>query len=285
MRLIRMITGGLFCLFSYVSGLAQTENVKDAGDYILLVEKADSAIAAENYLLAIEYFKEAMRLEPANSSNIMLLSNTGMLQYYTGQDSLALYTLDVAHQIAPSSVTVLQNRARVNAGTGNFSRALADYTSITELDSTLVDPWIQRGILQLRGGDVRGAEASLLKAAELEPDSMETFVALSLLYSRTNRQSEALPFLNKLIKDDPSAEYYAERAMCRIAIDDLSGASSDIGEGIILDPDNPDLYIARALLNKRRFREKDSQTDVKEALRLGASQEYIKALGLKANSK
>ena len=272
--LLAVLMGVPLCMAQGKSEIAESE-------YFLLVERADSAIAKEDYTLAIDFLQKAMRLEPSNPSNILLLSNTGMLQYYSGMDSLAISTLNMAHEMAPSSVTVLLNRARVNAGIGNPSGALADYTLVTQLDSTLIDPWIQRGILQLRGGDVRGAEASLEKAASIEPDSRETFVAFALLYSRTNRPSEAIPFLNKLIKKEPMAEYYAERALCRIATDDLSGASSDIGEGLILDPDNPDLYVARSLLNKKRFREKDSQNDAKEAIIRGANPEYLKALGIR----
>lgn len=277
----RILTFLLAILMGLPLCMAQGNSEIAESEYFLLVERADSAIAKEDYNLAIDFLQKAMRLEPSNPSNILLLSNTGMLQYYSGMDSLAISTLNMAHEMAPSSVTVLLNRARVNAGIGNPSGALADYTLVTQLDSTLIDPWIQRGILQLRGGDVRGAEASLEKAASIEPDSRETFVAFALLYSRTNRPSEAIPFLNKLIKKEPMAEYYAERALCRIATDDLSGASSDIGEGLILDPDNPDLYVARSLLNKKRFREKDSQDDAKEAIIRGANPEYLKALGIR----
>ena len=254
-------------------------------EYLKLVEKADSAIGKADYSEAIGLLKQAMRLEPGNPTNVMLLSNTGMLHYYMGEDSLAIQTLDMAHDMAPSSVTVLLNRARVNNGIGRHSQALMDYTRITELDSTLAEPWIQKGILQLRGGDVRGAEAALAEAEKIDPNSREIFVAKALLFSRTNRPKEALPYLNQLIKKDATAEYYAERAMCRLALDDLSGASDDIGNGLQLAPDYADLYIARALLNKRRFREKDSREDVKKALQLGANPEYMKALGLKWESK
>ena len=271
----------LFFISAVFCGLCNDPADETHSRYLDLVEKADSAIKAEDYLSAIDFLSEAIRSEPSNPSNVLLLSNSGMLYYYIGQDSLAMETLNIAHRMAPSSVTVLLNRAKVSAGTGNSAQALADYTLVTELDSTLVDPWIQRGILQLRGGDVRGAEASLAEAAKIEPNSRETYVAFALLYSRTKRPSEAIPYLNKLIKKEPLAEYYAERALCRLALDDLSGASSDIGEGIELDNENPDLYVARALLNKRRFREKDAIADAKLALSKGANPQYLLALGLK----
>lgn len=249
-------------------------------EYMRLVERGDSAIKAEDYNAAIDFFTSAMRLQPGNASNILLLSNNGMLHYYLGNDSMAIATLNDAHEMAPNSVTVLQNRAKVLNGTGRFSEALMDYSRIIELDSTLVEPWIQRGLLMLKGGDVRGAEASLAQAEKLEPDSRDIFVSYALLYSRTNRPKEAIPYLNRLIKKEPQSEYYAERAMCLLRLDDLGGAVDDINDGLQLDPDYPDLYVARALLNKRRYREKDAMADAAKAVELGADARPLKALGL-----
>lgn len=251
-------------------------------EYIRLVEQADSAINASEYELALELLKDAMRMEPSNPSNILLLSNTGMLQYYIGKDSLAIETLSMAHNMAPNSVTVLMNRARVNRGLGNYSDALADYNNALEIDSTLIDAHVQKAIIQLRGGDVRGAEASLNAAEKLDDKDTDLWVARALLYSKTNRPAEALPYLNRLIKKERLSEYYAERAICRLRTDDYIGASEDIGDGLELDPDNPDLYVARALLNKLRFLEKDSQADTRRAIDRGANPAYLKALGLKS---
>ena len=78
-----------------------------------------------------------MRLEPSNPGNIMLMSNLGIVQYNSGKDSLALVTLTQAHDIAPRSVTILGNRARVLMAMGRFEEARADYSAIVEADSTM----------------------------------------------------------------------------------------------------------------------------------------------------
>lgn len=281
MRKLIVITALTLCVL--VAGARKKEKEQSAepqSPYLTLVELADTAIAHREFQEAINLFHQAMTLEPGNPANIMLISNTGMLYYYLGNDSMAVATLDMAHEMAPNSVTVLLNRANVNNGIGRYSQALVDYTKVTEMDSTLIEPWIQKCMLQLRGGDVRGAEASLAEAEKLGPYAKETYLAKAILFSKTNRPKEALPYLNRLIKKDPSSEYYAERAMCRLQLDDLGGASDDIGKGIELDQLNPDLYVARALLNKRRFREEDSKADARKAINLGANPKFVSALGL-----
>lgn len=251
------------------------------GLYMRLVEQADSLIAKEKYAPAIERLIEAMRTEPGNPGNVLLLSNRGMLHYYLGEDSLALACLDMARQMAPASVTVLMNRARVHNGLGNYSLAFADYDLATRQDSTLTEAWLQKGMIQLRGGDVRGAEASLFQAEKADPNSKELTLCQAILYSKTNRPSQALPYLNKILKKDRQPEYFAERAICRLRTDDLSGAAEDIVEGLSLDRDYADLYVARALLNRMRYREKDALNDAKKAVELGAPKDYVAALGFK----
>lgn len=263
-----------------ITSSAQNQSVEVESEYLRLVEQADSAIAASEYVEALDLLRDAMRLEPSNPSNILLLANSGMLQFYIGQDSLALSTLSMAHEVAPNSVTVLMNRARVNSALGNYSTAFTDYDRALQIDSTLIDAQVQKAVIQLRGGDVRGAEASLDAAEKLDEKNPDLWVARALLFSKTNRPAEAIPYLNRLLKKEPLSEYYAERAMCRLRTDDYIGASEDIGDGLAIDPDNPDLYIARALLNKLRYREKDSQADAQRALDRGASPAYLKALGL-----
>ena len=81
--------------------------------YYNLVGDADSAIARGQWAKAEEALLSAMRLEPSNPGNIMLMSNLGIVQYNSGRDSLALVTQTQAHAIAPRSVTLQGIRARV----------------------------------------------------------------------------------------------------------------------------------------------------------------------------
>lgn len=265
-----------FCLSVFTGQYLLAEDP----EYLQLIERSDSAIANRNYAHALDLIEQAMQLEPSNPSNILLLSNKGMLLYYIGEDSLAIETLNAAHNMAPVSVTVLVNRARVLNSTGNFSQALADYTLVTELDSTLIDPWRQKALLQLQGGDIRGAEASIERANEIEPDSIETLLINAILYSSTNRPGDAIPYFKKIVKKQPESYYFAAMAMCKVMTDDLGGASEDIGEGLALNENDPELYVARALLNKRRFREKDSKADAEIALKKGADLRRLQMLNL-----
>lgn len=246
--------------------------------YMKAVEQADSAIAGEEWEKALQLLDKAMHLEPSNPSNVLLLSNAGMLRYYLGQDSAAIAALDAAHAMAPASVTVLTNRARVFNAIGESTKAFADYRLVTQLDSTLFDPWLQLGFLQLRGGDFKGAEVSIAKAEELEPDNVQVILTRALYLESTGKPGEAVPYYTRLIRHEASPELYAARAICNIRIDDLGEATDDISKGLELSPNDPDLLVARSLLNRRRYREKDAEADALAAIAAGADPLRVKVI-------
>ncbi len=262
---------------------AQTIAASDSvpsGDtpYMKAVEDADTAIARKEWEKALQLLDKAMHLEPSNPSNVLLLSNAGMLRYYLGQDSAAIAALDAAHAMAPASVTVLTNRARVLNAIGEETKAFADYQLVTQLDSTLFDPWLQLGFLQLRGGDFKGAEASIAKAEELEPDNTQVILTRALYLEATGRPGEAIPYYARLIRHEASPELYAARAICNIRVDDLGEAADDIAKGLELAPGDPDLLVARSLLNRRRYREKDAEADALAAIAAGADPLRVKVI-------
>ena len=264
----------------YVTAQDIPQDSVPTGDtpYLQAIEQADTAIAHEEWEKALQFLDKAMHLEPSNPSNVLLLSNAGMLRYYLGQDSAAIAMLDAAHAIAPASVTVLTNRARILNATGQTTRAFADYRLVTQLDSTLFDPWLQLGFLQLRGGDFNGAEASITKAEDLEPDNVQVILTKALFLEATGRPDEAIPYYTRLIRNEASPELYAARAICNIRIDDLGVASEDIAKGLEMSPDDPDLLVARALLNRRRYREKDAEADALAAIKAGADPLRVKVI-------
>ena len=135
--------------------------------YMQLVQWADEAVAQSNWDRAIACLQEAMRTEPANPQNVMLLSNMGMIQHYAGEDSLALHTLTEARAMAPASVVILKNRATVLTGMGRTDDAMQDYGKIIEMDSTYADAYQDRAVLFMRLNRYAEAETDIEKYREL----------------------------------------------------------------------------------------------------------------------
>ena len=246
--------------------------------YYNLMGDADKAIADGKFSEAEDLLRKAMRLEPANPSNVLLMSNLGMVQFYDGRTAEALATLTAAHDIAPNSVTVLQNRARIYASEAQPEKALGDYARVIELDSTLVEPRFYHAVLILQSGDLPKASAEIDALRALAPDSRLTHVAQATLMMQTGRFKEAIPHLSAALKESEDASYYSSRALCRLLTDDIAGAADDIARGLELDPTDGELYLYRAMLNKLRYRPDDAKADAAQAVKWGIDPARVKSI-------
>lgn len=249
--------------------------------YFRLAGEADTAIAKGEYSLAESKLLEALRLEPGNPSNVLMMSNLGLVRFYMGRDDEALQTLNDACAAAPSSTTVLSNRARVLMSMGRPDEARADFARVLAVDSTLVTPRFYHGILSLRAGDIVTASTDFKRLEQADPKSFEANFAMATLNTALGNNLEAIPYFNRLIEIDPQAEYYAARALCNLQLDRLNEASEDISKGLELDSKDGELYLYRAMLNKMRFRPEDADADARKAMQHGVPRERVKPFLLK----
>ena len=268
----------LLLLFAALTCVAATQAAEPSEEYYSLVDKADKAIKDGEWSNAEAIILEAMRLEPANPSNILLMSNLGMTQFYAGRDSVALSTLNAAHAMAPASVTVLQNRARVLTEMSRTHEALRDYSHALSLDSTLVESRFYRAMLSLQEGDTSTVESDLKILKRISPDTRLTLLAEATYQSMTGHLREAITAYTKLIAQDSEARFLSARAACYLGTGQLAEASEDIRLTLEKDPTDGETYLYRAILNKMRYRQKDAEEDGMRAIQLGIPAERVKAL-------
>jgi len=247
-------------------------------EYLDLMGRADEAAAGENYALADSLLSEALRLEPGNPGNVLLINNLGMIRHYMGRDDEAVDALNAACEMAPKSVTVLSNRARVLSDIGRFDEAYADYCRIIELDSMLTEPRFYRAMLALRQGDLAVAEADMSVMNSLAPDTEHTLLGNATLAVASGRIDDAIVAYGRLVRVKPAADYYAMRAELLLRRGEWQDAADDIANGLALAPDDAGLYLLRALLNKARYRPDDAKLDAQRAIELGADREQVERL-------
>ena len=164
---------------------AFAQDIVEETPYIKMMGTADSAIAKGDWVVAEKCLRSAMRIEPANPANLLLLSNLGMVQFYQGQDSLALNTLTDACNIAPRTVPVLANGATVYEATGRYEDALADCNIILEIDSANVRARAMRINYNLRNGKIDEAEADLDTLLRYSPDNHLGNILALFIYAST----------------------------------------------------------------------------------------------------
>ncbi len=270
-KLLCYLLASIFVISASAQSIAPTDIGNYEEDvYFILSGEADKAISEGDYQTAVKRINEAIEHDPDNPTNVLLLSNLGILYNYLDQDSLALEALDRANLMAPSMTVVLVNRAKLRLKMGDDKEAYEDFGKVIARDSTNTEVLFYHGMMALYSGKQKEAQSDFRVLENIAPKGRETAIALSSLYSMTGRDAEAIPYLQELVEIDPQPEYYANLASCYIMIDHLSEASALLSEAMGKFPDDPELYLYRALLNKKRYLLKEAKEDAAKAVSLGA---------------
>lgn len=237
--------------------------------YFKKIDEADKACAEGLWHEAENALVEALRAEPANPSNVLLISNLGIIRFNMGQDSLAIATLNDAHSMAPASVTILSNRAKVLAANGYDEEAYLDYSRIIELDSLEISARLPRCLYALRRHDFRTAKSDMEFMEQNFPGKIETEIAGAAVRSGTGDFAGAIPYYSRILLERKDPEYYSGRAYCYLLTGSLQEASDDINSALAITPADGELYLYRAALNKMRYRPADAEADARKAVELG----------------
>lgn len=265
---------GLTALFTPPAASAQGVNQA----YIDMAARADSAINARDWAKAESLLIATMDLKPGDPSNVLLMSNLGIVRQQLGNYQGAIDALSAANVLAPASVTVLSNRARLYISLGEKDKAIKDYERVIQLDSTLVEPYFYRGMIAFSRGDIVQTDKDFARIKRMAPDHDYNLIAQATVATATGRNADAVDYYKRLIDREPASEYYSGLIENYIAMGEYNQAGETIGEAMHLYPLDPDFYIARAVLNKRRYMIDEAKADARKAVELGADPDNVNAI-------
>lgn len=249
--------------------------------YLDLVSKADSMMRLERWAAAADAYREAMRLQPSNALNPLLMCNMGMCQNEAGDVDGAIATLTDARRMLPGSSVAALNRAQVFRGAGLYEEAYADLSDALAIDSTLVEARLIRGMIALRSDSIEQARADFTQLSHMKGDEAHVAAATgnALLYMAIGDYAQAIPPLSTLVEKFPAdADWRGRRALCRILTADPAGASEDIAEAMRYAPEDGELYLYRAMLGKLRYRDEEAKYDRRHAITLGVDADHADAM-------
>ena len=142
-----------------------------ADTYYQWVDSADIYIDAGEWEKAEAALQNALRLEPANAQNSLLLSNLGTVQRYCGKYQEALDTYSMALFMTPRSTTLLRNRAALYAEMDSLELACADYSHLIILDDSDEDALYNRALIYMQQGDTTACRKDLEYMLRNNPNS------------------------------------------------------------------------------------------------------------------
>lgn len=244
--------------------------------YFQAIDSAQNYIYSHDWPKAEQWLMTAIKHEPDNPNNSLLLSNIATLQRYQGKLAEAVRNYTLALDMTPHAVTLLLNRAALYVEMDSVGRAEDDYERVCELDLYNTEARYSLGVLAMERGDTRRAEDLFNEIKRINPNSGLYHEGMGLLHKRRGNYARAAELFSQVIKVQPSVQLLGNRADCYLIQGRLNDAEADIRTALGMNPDDPYLYVLRAKLNKLRFQQDDMNRDIDRAVSLGLSRDYIK---------
>lgn len=243
-------------------------------EYNKLVEKSFECIENEDWLCAEDYIVKALKSEPANVQNSLLLSNLGTIQRYMGKNEDAIKSYTNALMITPRSVTILKNRASLYASIDSLDRAISDYSQVVALDINDEDAIYRRGLVYLQKHDTLSARCDFETLLKINPESRNASIGFAALMKYRNYYDEAVNIYSKIIKlNERDFDAYFGRAEAYFYLGKMAKAREDIKKAIDIDDKDPLAYVLRAKIGWSQFERESAIKDFDKAVELGYPKE------------
>lgn len=238
--------------------------------YLALADSADAYIKRGEWKLAEETLETALRLEPANSANVMLLSNLGVVRTNLRDFGKALEAFDIAKAMAPGSKSVRINLVGTLLEINDEETALKELDEILELDSLQEWSLRTRGLLLLSHKEYDAGLVDIERYCHhYEADGILLEAGGAANAAKGNNEA-AIEWYDKSIQVRQSPEAWFARTLLKIQVNRLGEAEDDIRRAIVIFPDSGNLYLLRAMLKKQNHLLSEADEDRRTALRKGA---------------
>ena len=259
---MKRIILGLFCLIFSLQLSAQT--------YDEYISQAMDAIETDSLAKAEMFFKEALKLEPANIKNALLFSNLGTIQRRIGKKKEALEAYSLALNLTPYSITILLNRASLYLEMDMLDKAYLDYCNVIDLDAKNKEALQFRAYVYMRRRQYLEARLDYQRLLEEEPENKTARVGIAMVNQKDKRYREALEELNRLITDYPrDVSLLKARAELEVEMNSLELALLDLEEAVRITPNDADIYVMCGEIYLTQGKKREAYAAFEKAVELG----------------
>jgi len=265
---MRKIFSIALLLFFIINIQAQT--------YEEMVTKSLDYLEAKDYFQAEQALKAALRKEPANPNNIMLMVNLGTIQRNLGKYDEALVSYNIAIDKYPDKSFLRHSRAALYCEMGMYDEAMKDYNAILLYETDDLEALYRRGLLYLNRKELLSAEDDFEKIISIVPENIQGKMGIGLIMKRRGNWKDAEEYYSDLIyKNRSVADLYFNRAECYLHLDKLARANEDINKAFQLGISDPLIYILRGQLRLAQYDKRMAKEDFLKAQEAGVSEEIV----------
>ncbi|MCL1942717.1 MAG: tetratricopeptide repeat protein [Candidatus Azobacteroides sp.] len=262
-----------FILWVFVAG--ETGRAQTFDDFI---NQSFDCLDKENYVCAEEALKNAMRKEPGNPRNPLLLSNLGTIQRKLGkkEDALLSYTAALSSFNQKNNTILLMNRAALYAEMDSIYPALSDYMRVLEVEPDNEQALYSAGLIYIEKNDTSSARICFTKILKKDPRSIDGRAGYAMLSKISNDYRTAEMLFSEILKEKPDLFFlYLQRAEVYFASEKPSKALDDVNTYLKQYPDDEYAYFLRGKIKLALWETAGAYEDFQRAKLLGYDTEKI----------
>ena len=254
-------------------------SISSAQNYDELITRSFDYLDADSLPEAEEALREALRIEPGNPGNGMLLLNLGTIQRRQGKLKEAEESYTIGLAFLPNNLTLLNSRAQLFAEMEKYPEAINDYTEVIYHDPENEDAYYERALCKLMNQDTLGARLDLEQIDRFNPNSAKSRLGMAYVYKAQQMWREASELYDALIERNPrNASLLRERAEVFYFSNRMGAALDDVNKSIDFDPRDPYSYLLRAQIRYAKGDREFARRDLNQALELGLNKEEVRDL-------
>ena len=254
-------------------------SISSAQNYDELITRSFDYLDADSLPEAEEALREALRIEPGNPGNGMLLLNLGTIQRRQGKLKEAEESYTIGLAFLPNNLTLLNSRAQLFAEMEKYPEAINDYTEVIYHEPENEDAYYERALCKLMNQDTLGARLDLEQIDRFNPNSAKSRLGMAYVYKAQQMWREASELYDVLIKRNPrNASLLRERAEVFYFSNRMGAALDDVNKSIDFDPRDPYSYLLRAQIRYAKGDREFARRDLNQALELGLNKEEVRDL-------
>ncbi|NLD24875.1 MAG: tetratricopeptide repeat protein [Bacteroidales bacterium] len=246
-------------------------------NYMEWVERSANHIDNNNLDSAAISLQRAMRLDPANENNSVLLLNLGIIQRQLRDYDNAYISFTASLANNPIPDIVLHNRASLLVELGKFDEAMEDYNLLIIDFPDDLEAHYRRGLLFLEENNRVKAEADFRKSEEIDPNNMYTKLSKALLFKLDNKWELAEMVYTDLINNETNGDpsFYMNRAECYINNGKTLLASADLRSVELSQSNNPYYFFLRGRVRLDQFDKTAAKADFNKAKSMGYDESIV----------
>lgn len=254
-------------------------SISSAQNYDELITRSFDYLDADSLPEAEEALREALRIEPGNPGNGMLLLNLGTIQRRQGKLKEAEESYTIGLAFLPNNLTLLNSRAQLFAEMEKYPEAINDYTEVIYHEPENEDAYYERALCKLMNQDTLGARLDLEQIDRFNPNSAKSRLGMAYVYKAQQMWREASELYDALIERNPrNASLLRERAEVFYFSNRMGAAMDDVNKSIDFDPRDPYSYLLRAQIRYAKGDKEFARRDLNQALELGLNKEEVREL-------